>query len=47
MAVEVEQTVRDLDGVLLSEGRVRHVWAFRAGLVASMDVEEPESPTLG
>ena len=47
VAVEVEQTVRDLDGVLLSEGRVRHVWAFRAGLVASMDVEEPESPTLG
>ena len=44
VAVEVEQTVRDLDGVLLSEGPVRHVWAFRAGLVASMDVEEPESP---
>ena len=47
VAVEVEQTVRDLDGVLLSEGRVRHVYAFRAGLVVSMDVEEPESPTLG
>ena len=47
VAVEVEQTVRDLDRVLLSEGRVRHVWVFRAGLVASMYVEEPESPTLG
>jgi ketosteroid isomerase-like protein len=47
VAVEVDQTVRDLDGALLSESRVRHVYAFRDGLVASMDVEEPESPTLG
>jgi nuclear transport factor 2 (NTF2) superfamily protein len=47
VAVEVDQTVRDLNGALLSEGRVRHVYAFRAGLVTSMDVEEPESPTLG
>ena len=46
VAVEVDQTVRDLEGALLSEGRVRHVWAFRAGLVVSMDVEEPESPSL-
>ena len=47
VAVEVDQTVRDRDGALLSEGRVRHVYAFRAGLVVSMDVEAPESPTLG
>ena len=42
VSVEVDQTVRDLDGALLSDGRVRHVYAFRAGLVVSMDVEEPE-----
>ena len=47
VAVEVDQTVRDLEGALLSEGRVRHVYAFRAGLVVSMDVEQPDSPTLG
>jgi hypothetical protein len=47
VAVEVEQTVRDRDGALLGEGRVRHVYGFRAGLVVSMDVEEPESPSLG
>jgi hypothetical protein len=41
VAVEVDQTVRDRDGALLGEGRVRHVYAFRDGLVVSMDVEEP------
>jgi nuclear transport factor 2 (NTF2) superfamily protein len=44
VAIEIDQTVRDLDGALLSEGRVRHVYAFRDGLVVSMDVE---SPSLG
>ena len=41
VAVEVDQTVRDRAGALLSEGRVRHVYAFRDGLVVAMDVEEP------
>ena len=41
VAVEVDQTVRDLGGALLSEGRVRHVYAFAGELVVSMDVEEP------
>ena len=40
VAVDVDQTVRDLDGALLSEGRVRHVYAFRDGLVTRMDVED-------
>ena len=40
-AVDVAQTVRDLDGQLLSEGRVRHVYELREGLVVRMDVEEP------
>ena len=39
VAIEVDQTVRDLDGALLSEGRVRHVYTFRDGLVAAMEVE--------
>jgi hypothetical protein len=39
VAVEVEQTVRDLEGSLLSEGRVRHVYALRDGLVVAMEVE--------
>jgi hypothetical protein len=39
VAVEVDQTVRDLNGVLLSEGRVRHVYTYRDGLVVAMEVE--------
>jgi hypothetical protein len=39
-AVEVQQTVRGLDGALISEGRVRHVYELRDGLVVRMDVEE-------
>jgi ketosteroid isomerase-like protein len=38
--VTVEQTVRDLDGNLLSEDVVTHVYEFRDGLVTRMDVEE-------
>jgi nuclear transport factor 2 (NTF2) superfamily protein len=40
VAIEIDQTVRDLNGTLLSEGRVRHVYAFAEdGLVTSMEVE--------
>lgn len=41
LAVEVQQSARDLDGNLLSEGRVVHVYVFRGDLVVRMDVEEP------
>ena len=41
IAVDVRQAVRDLDGGLVSEGQVVHVYAFRGDLVARMDVEEP------
>lgn len=41
IAVEVEQVARDLDGAILGEGRVLHVYTFRGGLVDRMDVEEP------
>ena len=39
VAVEVDQTVRDLSGTLLSEGRVRHVYTFHDELVVAMEVE--------
>jgi hypothetical protein len=41
VAVDVDQVVRDLDGAVISESRVVHVYALRDGLVARMDVEEP------
>jgi ketosteroid isomerase-like protein len=40
VTVLVDQTVRDLDGNVVSEGRVRHVYEFRDGLVIRMDVED-------
>lgn len=40
IAVSVHQLVRDLDGNLLAENDVRHVYSFRDGLVTRMDVEE-------
>jgi hypothetical protein len=40
IVVEVAQVVRDLDGALVAEDRVRHVYDLRDGLVARMDVED-------
>lgn len=40
--VTVNQTVRDLRGALLDERQVQHVYHFRDGLIAKMDVEEPQ-----
>lgn len=40
IAVSVHQVVRDLDGTLVAESDVRHVYSFRDGLIARMDVEE-------
>jgi|SRR5437588_13021872 len=39
VAVDVRQLVRDLDGNLLSDGHVVHVYEFRDGLVVRMDIE--------
>jgi hypothetical protein len=41
VAVQVEQVVRNLDGEVVAEGTVVHVYELRSGLVARMDVEEP------
>ena len=45
VAVEVDQVVRDLDGTVLSQGRVLHVYVFRGNLIAGMDVEHPAGPS--
>jgi ketosteroid isomerase-like protein len=42
IAIDVHQVVRDPDGAPLSDGRVRHVYTFRDGLVARMDIEPAE-----
>jgi ketosteroid isomerase-like protein len=39
IAVEVHQIARALDGTVLTDGRVLHVYALRGDLVARMDVE--------
>lgn len=41
VAVDVHQRVHALDGSLLHEERVVHVYAFDDGLITRMDVEEP------
>jgi hypothetical protein len=40
VAVEVHQLVRALDGTLLGESDVQHVYVFREDLVMRMDVAE-------
>lgn len=40
IAVEVDQVARDLDGAILGEGRVLHVYTFDEGRVSRMNVEE-------
>jgi ketosteroid isomerase-like protein len=52
VAVGVRQRVRSLDGTLLGEGDVVHVYSFRGELIARMDVEDAEGrpaeqPRLG
>jgi hypothetical protein len=39
--VDVHQVVHDMDGNLLSEGQIQHVYSFRDGLVGHMEIREP------
>jgi hypothetical protein len=39
IAVEVDQLVRSLEGELIGQGTVVHVYSFRDGLIARMDIE--------
>jgi hypothetical protein len=41
VTVDVHAVVRDLDGNLLSDGDVQHVYTFRDELVAHMEIREP------
>jgi hypothetical protein len=43
VAVGIHQVVRDLNGAIVAEGRVTHVYAISDGLVARMDVVEDVS----
>ena len=47
VAVDVDSVVRDLDGKILSEGPIVHVYTFRDGLVTRMDIEEAGLPSEG
>jgi hypothetical protein len=38
--VDVHQVVRDLDGTLIADQRVEHVYTITAGLIARMDIRE-------
>ena len=40
IVVDVHQAVRDLDGELISDGYVKHVYTVRDGLIARMDIRE-------
>jgi ketosteroid isomerase-like protein len=40
--VEVHQQIRDLDGNLLDEGRVTHLYTLRAGLVLRFDIDNAD-----
>lgn len=38
--VEVQQTVKDLQGAILKDAVVRHIYQLRQGLIASMEIHE-------
>ena len=39
VSVTVHQRVRDLDGNVISDGHIRHVYGLRDGLVVRMDID--------
>jgi hypothetical protein len=41
--VDVRQVVRNLDGELVADQRVRHIYELTGGLVTRMSVQDPES----
>jgi hypothetical protein len=38
ITVDVHQVVRDIDGNVVSDGHVNHVYTFRDGLIAHMEI---------
>lgn len=43
LEVKVHQLVKDLEGGLLFEGTVKHVYTFQDGLIQTMDIELVEN----
>jgi len=41
--VDVDQQVRQSDGTIISAGQVRHIYTLRGGLVARMEIAEPDT----
>ena len=39
IAIRIDQTVRDLDGSIVAEGRYRHVVRIEGGLLSRLDIE--------
>lgn len=44
IAVLVQQLVKDLEGRVLSDHKVEHVYAFDGGLIRSMEIREVPGP---
>jgi hypothetical protein len=44
VVVDVHQVVRDLDGAVIADQRVQHVYTFSAGLIARMDIRHSREP---
>ncbi|MBO9198888.1 MULTISPECIES: nuclear transport factor 2 family protein [Niastella] len=40
LEVEVHQIVKDVQGALLFDGTVRHIYSFSDGLITRMDIEK-------
>jgi hypothetical protein len=41
VVVDVHQVVRDLAGAVTADQRVQHVYEFRDGLIAHMEIRKP------
>lgn len=41
--VDVHQVVRDLNGQVIADRRVQHVYTIRDGLITRMDIREPST----
>jgi hypothetical protein len=39
LAVEVHQIVKELNGTLIFDGTVKHIYTFEEGLIKTMDIE--------
>jgi hypothetical protein len=40
LEVEVDQLVKDLDGNILFDGKVKHIYTFNNGILKQMDIEQ-------